>query len=247
MEDPDQDFSGEEMRGADFSGQDLSFSDFSGATLDEADFSNADLWGSDFSGANLAAANLSGAKLLGVKFSNITLNRSTQIEIDVNAVKQEYKEWVVDFEKTQMWGAIARMYHEIKTSYSENGLVGLARRYHLKERWARRREAKAQGDLRGYSAWAGSLLSRIVTGYGVQLRWTAALMLVVYLVSAAVYWLAGMGAGESLYYSIVTFTTAPPSPPPNSIVTEAVAMCETFGGTLLIVILGYVLGNRERI
>lgn len=70
-----------------------------------------------------------------------------------------------------------------------------------------------------------------------------------YLGSATVYYDAGMEITNSLYYSIVTFTAAPPppSPPPGGLYSKVTAMVETFGGTLLIVVLGYVLGNREQV
>ena len=51
---------------------------------------------------------------------------------------------------------------------------------------------------------------------------------------------------EKAYHSIVTFTTAPPEEPHGKIV-RSVAMAETFLGTLLVVFLGYVLGNREQV
>jgi hypothetical protein len=52
---------------------------------------------------------------------------------------------------------------------------------------------------------------------------------------------------ESLYYSVVTLTTAPPGPMPgNGGLTTWIATIETFVGTFLTVLLGYVLGNREQ-
>ena len=72
-------------------------------------------------------------------------------------------------------------------------------------------------------------------------------MLALYLLSAGVYWYGGgMAWDRSLYYSIVTFTTAPPETPPNYI-TSIVAGIETFAGTAAIIFLGYVLGARERV
>jgi hypothetical protein len=51
--------------------------------------------------------------------------------------------------------------------------------------------------------------------------------------------------GETLSYSVLAFTVAPPSVPPG-LPTQIVVMFETFFGTLSIVLLGYVLGNREQ-
>lgn len=242
------DFSGADLRGADFSGADLTMANFSEANLLVANFSGANLGVANFSGAHLVGTDLSGAHLLDVNLSGVSLSVETLVETELAESKRIFKsELAGEFSASRMWDAIARMYHELKTAYSANGLAAQARKYYLRERWARRKEAKAAGGFTGYSVWMGSLLSRIVTGYGVQLRWTVGLMLLIYLLSALVYWKAGMGAEESLYYSIVTFTTAPPDAPPSGLVTKATAMFETFGGTLLIVLLGYVLGNREQI
>lgn len=255
----EKDFSGVDLRGVNFSEASLTDADFSGAKLNGADFSDAYLIGADFSDANLNEADFSGARLEGAdlsgsllfntNISSATLSRNTTIEFELAEIKRHYRDNAPEdvLTTSQMWESIARIYHELKVTYSENGLVGQARNYRILERYARRKEAKAKGGFKGYSAWLGSLLSRIFTGYGVQLRYPAALMLVVYLLSAVVYLRADMSALQSLYYSVVTFTTAPPSPPPNDLVTQATAMVETFIGTLFIVLLGYVLGNREQV
>lgn len=142
------------------------------------------------------------------------------------------------------WDAVAQTYHELKTAYSTNGLVGRARKYHVRERRARAKEARATNTLQGTLAWLGSYFPYALTGYGVQLRWPIGIMLMLYFGATMVYWQAGVE--NSLYYSIVTFTTSPPNPPPAGLVTGTTAMIQTFGGTLLIVLLGYVLGNREQ-
>lgn len=46
-------------------------------------------------------------------------------------------------------------------------------------------------------------------------------------------------------YSVKTFTTSPGDWPADT-VTQIVVMVETFFGTLLIILLGYVPSNRER-
>jgi hypothetical protein len=57
----------------------------------------------------------------------------------------------------------------------------------------------------------------------------------------------GLSLTQSLYYSVVTFTTTwPQSSLPGGLVAF-VAAFETFAGTAAIVFLGYVLGTRERV
>jgi hypothetical protein len=88
----------------------------------------------------------------------------------------------------------------------------------------------------------------VFTGYGIQLRWILAMMFLLYTSSTVVYWtVGGMAPIESLYYSIVTFTTSPPGPAPTGLLMRAVAGFETFAGTAAIVFLGYVLGTREQV
>ena len=92
------------------------------------------------------------------------------------------------------------------------------------------------------------MLSQVIIGYGVRLRWVVGSMVALYLVSALVYWNWGsMSGAESLYYSVVTFTTAPPPPQPTGAITSVVAGFETFAGTAALTFLGYILGTRERV
>ena len=142
---------------------------------------------------------------------------------------------------------IARASRELQTAYSENGLVESARRVLIQERKARRLEAFVESGGQRTFQWALSRLSSFFTGYGVQLKPVVTWMLALYLLSAYVYWkVGGMAWDQSLYYSIVTFTTAPPETPPNY-VTSIVAGIQTFAGTTGIVFLGYVIGSRNRI
>lgn len=68
--------------------------------------------------------------------------------------------------------------------------------------------------------------------------------------------------GGTLYYTIVTFVTSPPHPIPEvqgsinvlqttildlQSLNQAVLLFQTYAGTVLIILLGYVLGNRDRI
>jgi hypothetical protein len=49
----------------------------------------------------------------------------------------------------------------------------------------------------------------------------------------------------NISYSVLAFTVAPPGVP-EGVGTQVVMMVETFFGTLYIMLLGYILGNRER-
>ena len=130
------------------------------------------------------------------------------------------------------WDAIARAYNDLKGAYSEAGLVGKARRQHVLERRARGYEARANGSITGYvqrrdgrpslspeqgnlavyGAYLGSWVSRVTTGFGVRPFRLAIWMLVLFGVATISYAL-DPGISEPVFYSVVTFTTAPPPGP----------------------------------
>ncbi|WP_049935449.1 pentapeptide repeat-containing protein [Haloplanus natans] len=229
----DADLSGGNITDADLSGADLENTDLSGATLEDA----------DLSGANLTAADLRRAYLHNTALADATLARNTRIDAPSEQLLRDLTD--TDVSEQQQYDRIARVNHELRVAYSANGLTGRARTARVRERKARRREARAEGG-RGWLAYLWSCGSQLFTGYGIQLRWIATMMVVLWLLSAAVYWDSGMAPRRSLYYSIVTFTTSPPDTPPSGFAT-AVAGFETFAGTAAIVFLGYVLGTREQV
>ncbi|ERG93896.1 pentapeptide repeat-containing protein [Haloquadratum walsbyi] len=222
-----------------FPGADLSDADLTNATLSNADLSEADLTDTDLRRANLTDANLS-----ETDFSRVTLSRQTTI-----GDPREQIEDKTDEMGEEQYDQIARANHELRTAYSTNGLTGQARTARVRERKARRREALAEDGLRGTAAWFGSLLSQFFTGYGIQLRWILGVMIALFVISTFVYWMVGgMTPGDSLMYSIVTFTTSRPAEPElTDVGVRIVAGIETFAGTAAIVFLGYVLGTRERV
>lgn len=245
------DFSGANLREADLSAADLIQADLSGAELYDADLSRANLVEADLSGADLRLADLSGAGLVEADLIDVVLSRGTQLEqFKIDQVESRVRDArnIEEGERLdpEAWDGIARMYHTLRVACSANGLVGRARTFRVRERAARRQEAFATGDWQGSLAGIGSLLSRWLTGYGVRLRTVVGVMVGLYLASTAVYYTYPPITDE-FYYSIVTFTTAPLGVPPIAVLPKLVAMIETFAGTALIVLLGYVLGNREQV
>ena len=241
---------------ADLTDADLQYADLPGANLREADLPGANLREADLSGADLREADLSDAKLAELSCTDVTLSRGTTF-LEQKTYAQRVREGVVAVRRSldprsserdpAEYDTEARTYGELRRAYSANGLLGRARKARVRERRARRREAKAEGGVGGTGAWFLSLLSEIFTGYGVRLLPVVGWMLVLYVGSTVVYWqLTDWGVRYSLYYSIVTFTTAPPELPPSGI-PAIVASIETFAGTAAIIFLGYVLGSRERI
>jgi len=221
---------------ADITDADLVHADLSRAELESANLRDSSIKGANLSDTNLASANLIGVDIRETDFSGARVSRGTEFG-DLAHFETESK-------TAGVWDEIARAFHELKILYSNNGLIGKAREYHIEERKARAEEAKSSGDLNGLLGYVKSHFSRLVTGYGVQVSKIGLVILLLMSLSTVVYYRAGIP--NPVYYSVVTFTTSPPSPPSGGTLTKIVAIAETFLGTLLIVLMGYILGNREQ-
>ena len=237
----------------DLRGAVLSEAQFIVADLEEAHLRNADLRGANLRGAtlveaNLVKTNLSGALLWETSLSDALLSRQTTLDPPGQRLQEVAGDNDTESlsESVDLYDAVARVNYELRAAYSQNGLVKQARNARVRERCARRREAKADETLQGTLEWGASVMSQATTGYGVQLVPVVGVMVVLLLGSAGVYADSGLGIQQSLYYSLVTFTTSPPSPPKPGLM-QWVAGAETFLGTTAIVFLGYVLGTRDRV
>ncbi len=232
------------LDGANLSGVEWGYqTSFADVALRDSDLSGADLRGADLSGADLRGADLTGADLRKATIKDVSVDGRT-------ACSRLFERESSDTSSRE-WDSVARAYHDLKRVFIDNGLVGKARKMHVRERRARTFEAKAAG---GRFTWRylGSLFSRTVTGYGVEIQNLVVWMAALFLVSTAVYVSVGVEDTlvENVSYSVLTFTVAPPKIPtaaPFAAGTQLVMMIETFFGTISIVVLGYILGNRERL
>lgn len=227
---------------------------FEDTTLINADFREIDFADADFRGATLAGTNIQEADIQSISVDGATTctrlyegygsDHSTAGLLVPARVQRLYRGSAFDAEN---WDATARAYHQLKTVFGEHGLVSKARRMHVRERRARSLEAKAD-KRRVNSRYLGSLPSRFITGYGVRIQNLLLWMGFLFLVSTAVYIDAGVRDTylENTAYSVLAFTVAPPPPMPSGVSPKYMMMIETFFGTLSIVLLGYILGNREQ-
>lgn len=240
------DLSGGNLRCADLSGADLRHTDLSGADLQHTDLSGADLRYADLSGADLQHTDLSSADLQHTDLLNADLRKATIDDVSVNgATTCKYLHDALDFD-AEDWAETASAYHALKTTFNDQGLIDKARNMHVRERRVRSLEAKAKSGWRNSGYWA-SVPFWIFTGYGVRIRNLLIWMLLLFVIPTLVY--AHTGVEETFLknvsYSVLAFTVAPPHIPPEPLV-QAIMMVQTFLGTLSIVLLGYILGNRER-
>ncbi|WP_157969473.1 pentapeptide repeat-containing protein [Haloplanus rubicundus] len=227
---------------ANFANTDLSNVNLNGANLSETDLSNQDFSGTNLSGSNLRKANLSNANLAGSNLSKSDLREANieDISVDGRTTCKRLDKDSRDLDST------ARACHNLKTVFSDHGLVGKARNMYVQERRIRSLEAK-MSDGWFNRRYLGSLPSRIFTGYGVQIGNLVGWMILLFVISTGVYVNAGVESSfsENVSYSVLAFTVAPPRVPSGT-TTQVVMMIETFFGTLSIVLMGYILGNRER-
>ena len=239
-------FSGAHVWGADFSNAFLEDVDFSDSTLWLSDFSNANLTGADLTGADLRGADLTGADLRDADLSGADLRRAELTDVTISGATKctdlyENNEFI-----PEEWSATARSYHSLKGIFIENGMIGKARTCHALQRQARGSEARAIGGWKS-PTYLGSQLSRLLTGYGVTVRPLLVWMGLLFFISTA--WYISVGIKDSILanilYSVITFTTAAPTFPSGR-VTQLIVIFETFFGTLSTILLGYILGNRER-
>lgn len=252
-------FAGCWLHGANLSGADLTGADLSEAYLLGADLSEAYLPRADLSYTDLRDANFSDADLRETDLEDISVNGATTCrqlyegygDHDFTAnLPISMRFWLRRLYRSSSfdpadWDSTARAYHALKTVFDDHGLVGKSRNMYIQERRARSLEAKAAGGWFARKYW-GSLLSRIFTGYGVQVRNLMFWMLTLFLVSTAVYVSVGVRDSlmENITYSVLAFTVAPPPPIPSGIGTQFIMMTETFLGTLSIVVFGAMLGKR---
>lgn len=248
----DSDLSNLNFSNADLSNTNLNKSDLSGADIRFADLSDANIAHADLSDANLAGAELVNTDLRRTDLQNTNLSEceitTPRMSLETNFGTRSYRE--SDGNNPSDWDTIARTHHNLKIACNYNGLINQARRQHYLERRARGYEQKDAIDLNPWftATWLGSFLSRVFIGYGVRVRRLLATMAILFVGSTAVYLTYGVGgdaAIDTISYSVQAFTVAPPTAP-EQFLPHVVMMIETFFGTLSIVLLGYVLSNREQ-
>lgn len=237
----DSNLSGVFCENVNLKGADLFNADLPNAVLSESDLRHTDLFLTDLSGAVLTGTDLRKARLRGTDLSGVGLNQQTRIKGLVRGL-------CTRADSPEEWDDIAQGYHDLKQQFSNNGLSNKARKTFTLERRARAREALSAGGL-GIVTFLTSIVSRILTGYGTRASFVLFWSTILAGGCAVIY--SHFGSTRPIYYSVVTFTTSPPWRPflfasDGLRWLRYVVLFETYTGTALTVLLGYVLGNRAR-
>ncbi|MDX1744530.1 MAG: pentapeptide repeat-containing protein [Halobacteriales archaeon] len=252
------------LRGAKLASSALVDADLSNADLSDADCPSLDARGAHFTDADLEGANLRNANLNGSELRNCRLAGSdlTGARID-ESTKLDHNHV---YESEGRLDDAARVYRSYAELATEAGLVSSAIDFIVRERDLRRRQAWASGRLRDA---LGLETLRLTSRYGLSPLRVLLVSVVIVSIFAVLYPTVGAvqdtttGAVYSfsdlegtpdrigvvifntVYFSVVTFTTLgygdiyPVGP-----VAKYLATVESFIGVVLMVLLGFVLGNR---
>jgi hypothetical protein len=178
-----------------------------GAILENATLHKSCLQGADMSGANLQNAklwssNLQGAKLQRTNLKNAGFNEET-ILYDVNNN---------DYAKAK------EVYRNLKNYFRQEGMYNISGEYYYRERLM---ETKYNWKEKKYPQWISNMFLKLITGYGerplnILIWWIG----IIFGCAFIYYFFSGIYNGiaynitsynpnflETLYFSIVTFTT----------------------------------------
>ena len=273
----DADLSGAHLGHANLSSANVRGADLSSANLSDADLSDANLRHADLSGANLGDANLLRIDVKSLQIDDVddvVVTSRTKIDSSlplhtgfrhrpIRSSRPSRDSFRPLLSPRSLWDGRARGYEQLRKVFQEKGLDDHHRKLYSYQRRARAKEALRSGRV---GQWLGNYFSRLLTGHGVSvtrvLFWTALVIVVPwYWYGLVEGWTDEPLEGGPLYYSIVTFVTSPPHPIPEvegstdlllttvdrQQLNEFVVLFQTYAGTALIILLGYVLGNRDRI
>lgn len=263
------DFRNVEALGVNLSGKDLTATNLSYGDFRLANFEDSNFNGSEISGINLYSASLVGARisdcviknasLVDCDLSNTDLRQTTFHKGDVRGMNienaqlsgsTEFRGFCWEPDDSRSWDTLAKSYDEIREEFKRNALNTSQKSLYFLQQRARTVEALSE---RSYLSFLLGMISELLTGYGVRVRYT--LVWTVLLIAVSTIWYSSIPEstweGGPLHYSVTTFVTSAPHPPDSSQselmndLTRAVVLFETYFGTVLIILLGYVLGNRD--
>jgi hypothetical protein len=108
-----------------------------------ADFRDANVEHAEFDRTDLRGANLDGARMQYVVFSNVRADERTEFGTDV-VYEREFE--AGDEKQLDRYEAARWTYRELQNLAEDNGMASLSRRFYLRERNLRRREAWEFGN-----------------------------------------------------------------------------------------------------
>jgi len=223
------------LQNANFSRANLENINLASANLEKAYFggTNLKLQGADMTGANLQntklwSSNLQGTKLQGVNLRNARFNEKTilydvnwyQCQIDNSTLKladNQLDKKVIQ-EKNNDYAKAKEVYRNLKNYFRQEGMYNISGEYYYRERLM---ETKYNWKEKKYPQWISNIFLKLITGYGerplnILIWWIG----IIFGCALIYYFFSGIYNGiaynitlyspnflETLYFSIVTFTT----------------------------------------
>lgn len=185
---------------------------FEGANLSHAEFQNATLNNCGFQEADLQGANLQSAKIIACSFVDATIKDMTTANAVVDQKSEFGKELKSEKEDNYHFASIE--YKQIKQMYKNSSLHNLADQYHYREMVAKRKVHAITNPARWLNYIFGDLLSKYGTSFVRVLVASAIVVLicaVLFTTNASLLFhnqpVDHAYFMNSLYFSLVTFTT----------------------------------------
>ncbi len=208
---------------AKLSGANLAHANLNSARLFQADLSGASLFKTNLDNANLNEANLENANLLGVRLENARLEHTywgkylLQEVLAQNAQKAGKR-----IEAKQLYGEAEEVARYLTNESEKRRQYDIGGRFYRLERVMRRMQMRPFS-----SEWLWSKLVDMLCGYGENAARVIGFSMLIILMSAILYFLLGLHSTnglvvfdsqlsikdnvirfmESLYFSVITFTT----------------------------------------
>lgn len=222
-----------------FEDADLSHSDFKNATLNNCNFQEADLTGVNF---------LAG-KLISCSFIEASIKDMTTASTIVDQ-KTDFGKYLKS-EKSGNYHFAAIEYKQIKEMYKNSSLHEQADEYHYREMVTKRKTLALKNPMRIIGFIFGDLISKYGTS-SIRVILTGALVI---LLSAALFTLNnsllfqnkpvdGAHLSDSLYFSMITFTTVGYGDYHAIGLTRFVAATESFIGVILMSLFTIIVARK---
>jgi hypothetical protein len=184
-----------------FEHADVSHSDFKGSSINSCQFHEADCLGMNLRGARLINCNFSDANIRDITLDATIVDENTTFGEELKT------------EKENSHHAAAIEYKQIKEMYKNSSLHNLSDKYHYKEMIAKRKKTHKHNPMRWLNFAFGDLLCKYGTSFIRVFLWSVVLMVVcaiVYTQTESLLFqnnVVDHSFSNSLYFSIVTFTT----------------------------------------
>ncbi|MBU1151660.1 pentapeptide repeat-containing protein [Patescibacteria group bacterium] len=184
-----------------FEHAELEHSNFQNTSLSNCFFQEADLAGMDLHGAKLINCDFNDAKIKDITLSSTIVDQKTTFGRDLHSEK----------EGNHRFASIE--YKQIKEMYKNSSLHDLADQYHYKEMVAKRKIVDRKHPKRWLNFLFGDLLCKYGTSFNRVLFWSIIIIIACAILYTSDHSLLFQNTEivpsflDSLYFSIVTFTT----------------------------------------